>query len=130
MVPTDCLEAVDGFVSVAHLLTTGTGGELAFLLLLLALAPATLGLLEAVLGGGRTGGTAGPFLCARGGRPPPAVAEEEVFAEPAVAGFGDLWPTGELDSLLTFLTVELPVEEAFMEAGRPCELVFRTAVAL
>ena len=138
VVPTDCLETADGFVSIDHLLTTDTGVELAVLPLLvvvvalLVVAPATLGLLEAVLGGGRDGGTPGPFLCDSGVRLPP-VEGEDVLEEDAVGAFGDFRPAGELDGLLIAFLAVVEVDEfmdALVEAGRSCGLVFRTTVVL
>ena len=138
VVPTDCLETADGFVSEDHLLTTDVGAELVVLpplvvvVALLVVAPVTLGLLEAVLGGGRDGGTPGPFFCASGVRLPP-VDGEEVLAVIAAGAFGDFRPTGELVGLLIAFLAVVEVDvfmEDLVDAGRSCGLVFRTIVVL
>ena len=130
---------------MAHLLTTESGAELLVLPLLvvevvallvvaglLVVTPVTLGLLEAARGGGRDGGTPGPFLCASGVRLLP-VEGEELPAAAVVGPFGDFRPAGELDGLpIAFLpAAEVDVfMEDLVEAGRPCVVVFRTAVVL
>ena len=135
--PTDCLETAGDFVSADHLLAADREPELAVLPLLvvvaaalLVVAAASLVLLEAVLGGGRDGGTLGPFLCESGVRLPPVEGEE--FLEAVVEGvFGDLRPAGELDSLPRAFLVAIEVDvfmEDLVEAGRSCALGFRATV--